>query len=242
MFLLLFSTQVMANSFKSVGYITIDVHDPNTSNYDQVGYSSFGSGIIVNYLNKSYFATNAHVCLGNQYTQISFQDKKTNYEFNFSIKTKSQNYILTLYQEQIKINIQEDVCLLELPNYSKSGFLLKKEKISLLNHKKAYFLTFNRNKKDKIKKFSGTLNRVNQDKLVEINVVSESREHIKTFFSMKEQAKYSFLAIAGDSGSPVFSNNHKLIGLVFSSEISDKKASIVNINAIFDLLDSIQLK
>lgn len=236
--LLLFSTQALANSKNSVGYITIDVHDPNSLNYDKVNHSTFGSGIILNYEEKSYFATNAHVCYGSQYTKISLENKKVNYEFNFAIKTLKQNYLLTLYPDQIKVNIQEDVCLLELPTYYKEGYTITFNKISLYDHKKAYFLTFNRLKKDKIVKFSGKLQKVNQNKLIDINVVSESQQHIETFFTMKEQSLYSFLAIPGDSGSPVFNFNNELIGLVFSSEKSNKQASIVNITAIMDLLKS----
>jgi hypothetical protein len=217
-------------------------------------YSNTASGLMISYNSKYYFATNAHVCLGEYKAEIY-----TNYKMNW-IKTEQieenseLNYVIELQNNTIIMSISikkliyqpfKDICLIPIDSLStlKNVYDLKKSNFSFEKQLFVRAVTFNKkrfknkaklSKREMIGKLLKTFKPIDN-----ISYYDKGKLRSDLVLELDKVNQYSFKATFGDSGSPVFNNKNELVGLVYSkSGDGNNFGSVIPANEIKILIES----
>lgn len=213
-------------------------------------YNNRASGIMISHNSMNYFATNAHVCLGEYKSEIYHNYKmnwlkteqiEENSELNYVIELKNETIIMSTSIKKLIYQPFKDICLIPIDSLSKYkyAYKIKYSNIAFESQKNVRAITYNRSK-NKLSKLEMIGKLIKTFKPVE-RVAYYDKGNLKSdlILELEKVNQYSFKATFGDSGSPVFDHNNELVGLVYSKSGDGKDfGSVIPANEIVKLLDA----
>lgn len=208
------------------GFIKVDSGDSKT----------YGQGIVVLIEKKTYFMTNAHVCLGSKKQALLAGDEIDNKSNYFEIQTKVAYLKKEIKFKEMIYNFNFDLCL--IPIVANSGYELKQPEF---DRGKAYFVSYQGRDKRLMENSSRYYGKILQrDKINKSYFVNSQRQKVICEFKFNKVTWFDFNAISGDSGSPVFNQNNELIGILFASR-NEESGAVIRIEDIITYVKSIRL-
>lgn len=214
------------NAFGEDKSFTIFVYSKNQPSHGQ-GFFIKNNGITL-------FVTNAHVCLGHYKSFIYNVDENDWINQNKIEESSSIKYIIDVKQKKIEIDTKlsnilydqkKDLCILKINEKIDDFLVLKENK----NYNKENSFYFSGNEKKQ-----GSLMGI-QSKNIHLPYIEND---IKKFYAsnLSKIYWYNFKADSGNSGSPVFSTENELIGILFAID-SKKNGAVIPINELTLMLE-----